>query len=96
MLESYSALTLFENESISDINYPELLTCVYQNSVHAIISRSWYNQSILACLLFSHTKFIKKIYLFTNFEFSQKFPVKSQIFLHTEIVPIALCTNDEK
>ena len=35
-----------------------------------------------------YTKFIKSIYLFTHFEFSQKFPVKSQIFLHIEIVPI--------
>ena len=43
-----------------------------------------------------YTKFIISIYLFTNFEFSQKFPMKSQIFLHTEIVPIALCMNDEK
>ena len=34
------------------------------------------------------TKFIKNIYFFTNFEFSQKFSVKSQNFLHIEIVPI--------
>ena len=33
-------------------------------------------------------KFNKNIFLFTNFEFSQKFSVKSQIFLHIEIVPI--------
>ena len=29
-----------------------------------------------------YTKFIKNISLSTNFEFSQKFPVKSHIFLH--------------
>ena len=35
-----------------------------------------------------YTNFIKSIYLFTNFEFSQQFLVKSQIFLHIEFVPI--------
>ena len=42
-------------------------------------------------LIFLHvysTKFIKNIYFFTNFEFSHKFSVKSQNFLHIEIVPI--------
>jgi hypothetical protein len=33
-------------------------------------------------------KIIKNIYFFTNFEFSQKFPVKSQNFLHIDIVPM--------
>ena len=35
-----------------------------------------------------YTKFIKKKSLCTNFEFSQKFPVKSQIFSHIYLVPI--------
>ena len=35
-----------------------------------------------------YIKFSKNIFFFTNFEFSQKFSVKSQIFLHIEIVPI--------
>ena len=35
-----------------------------------------------------YTKFIEKISLSTIFEFSQKFPVKSQIFLHIYVVPI--------
>ena len=34
------------------------------------------------------TKLNKNIYFFANFEFSQKFSVKSQNFLHIEIVPI--------
>ena len=34
------------------------------------------------------TKFFKKNSLYTNFEFSQKFPVKSQIFLYIYLVPI--------
>ena len=35
-----------------------------------------------------YTKFIRKFSLYTNFEISQKFSVKSQIFLHILIVPI--------
>ena len=35
-----------------------------------------------------YTKFIRKFSLYTNFEISQKFSVKSQIFLHIYIVPI--------
>ena len=35
-----------------------------------------------------YSKFIEKISLSTIFEFSQKFPVKSQIFLHIYVVPI--------
>ena len=35
-----------------------------------------------------HIKFSKNIFFFTNFEFSQKFSKKSQIFLHIEIVHI--------
>ena len=34
-----------------------------------------------------YTKFFKKNSLYTNFEFSQKFPVKSQIFLYIYLVP---------
>ena len=58
----------------------------------SISTKSWYfSSSILKINPFLHvycTKFIKNIYFFTNFEFSQKFSVKSQNFLHIEIVPI--------
>ena len=55
-----------------------------------------HNYNIFASVIFKinpflhvyYTKFIEIFSLFTNFEFSQKFPVKSQIFLHIEIVPI--------
>jgi len=72
----------------------ELFDCIFANlenfisnpgkSCYVFIFHS-YNQSIFACLLY---KIQQKYFLFYKFEFSQKFSVKSQIFLHIEIVPI--------
>ena len=40
-----------------------------------------------------YTKFIKKISLYTNFEFSLEFSMKSQIFLHIYLVHIMYSHN---
>ena len=40
---SYKFVTLFENESITDINYPELLTAFYHYIIYMHIKKAYKN-----------------------------------------------------
>ena len=43
LLESPTFITLFENDSITDINYPELLTAFYHYIIYMHIKKAYKN-----------------------------------------------------
>ena len=69
----------------------DLFDCIFANLENFISKPVMFLSFILIINPFLHVYYIefsKNIFIFTNFEFSQKFSVKSQIFLYIEIVPI--------